>query len=135
MTTLKLDDNGSLVFPLQLVTGAQEVIQRVEVRLRTFAGEWILDETVGVPWLEWSSTKEPPDDEIAAVVVREIEDIEGVASALVRPVDNDDPKTVALEGEIELDPNVQDGATVGIELGVAPGDPSARIVNMEAFYV
>ena len=41
-------DNGNLA----IVTGAEAVGQHVRQRLKTFRGEWFLDTTVGVPWLQ-----------------------------------------------------------------------------------
>lgn len=36
---------------LVMVTGAEAVAQHVRQRLMTYAGEWFLDTTAGVPWL------------------------------------------------------------------------------------
>lgn len=37
---------------LATVTGAEAVAQHVRQRLKTYKGEWFLDTTAGVPWLE-----------------------------------------------------------------------------------
>lgn len=44
---LQIDAGGNLV----LVRDAHAVGQHARQRLQTFAGEWFLDGTVGVPWL------------------------------------------------------------------------------------
>lgn len=56
MSDFLQDADGDLVIQngaLVLFTDAQlEVAQRVTQRLRTFFGEWFLDTTVGVPWIQ-----------------------------------------------------------------------------------
>lgn len=37
---------------LAIVTGAEAIGQHVRQRLKTYRGEWFLDTTVGVPWLQ-----------------------------------------------------------------------------------
>jgi len=44
---LYFDSDGGLV----MVTDAEAVGQHARERLQTFAGEWFLDTTIGVPWL------------------------------------------------------------------------------------
>lgn len=49
------DSAGDLVIQdnsLQIVEGIVEIAQRVTQRLRTFYGEWRLDQTIGVRWLQ-----------------------------------------------------------------------------------
>lgn len=43
-----LDETGNLAF----VHGAEAVGQHARQRLKTFRGEWFLDTTAGVPWLD-----------------------------------------------------------------------------------
>ena len=53
MTTLSFSsgaftkDNNSIL----LATGNEEISQRIEQRLKTWAGEWFLNTTLGVPYL------------------------------------------------------------------------------------
>lgn len=55
MIDLKLDSQHDLLFKdgkLVLVSGANLVAQRIKVTLLTFLGEWFMDTTIGVPYLE-----------------------------------------------------------------------------------
>ena len=51
---IKLDENGdvSLVAGESQVTsiGAEDLSQRLQIRLNTFQGEWFMDNTLGVDW-------------------------------------------------------------------------------------
>lgn len=52
---LKLDDDNDLIIEdgdLVLTTGSEMVTQRIKQRLKTFYGEWFLDKTIGVPYIQ-----------------------------------------------------------------------------------
>lgn len=52
---LKLDANHDLVVEngdLQLVTEDEEIAQRIKIRLLFWQGEWILDFSMGLDWLD-----------------------------------------------------------------------------------
>lgn len=63
---------------LAVVTGAEAVGQHVRQRLKTFAGEWFLDTTAGVPWLSQIMGKKYDPALAEAVVKAEILDTDGV---------------------------------------------------------
>jgi len=46
--------------------------------LETFLSEWLLDQTKGMPYLQWRRFKQPPLDEILNLTRREIASIPGV---------------------------------------------------------
>lgn len=51
----RLDREGDLVLQrgdLAMVSGVEEIAQRLRIRLRLFLGEWFLDEAAGVPYWE-----------------------------------------------------------------------------------
>lgn len=55
MTDVKLDNTGDLELSngdLVGVSGADGVAQRLLLKLRSFRGEWFLDEAFGVPWYQ-----------------------------------------------------------------------------------
>lgn len=56
MTSLRLDaDTGDLDLSsgtVRLVDGADEIAQKIRIRLRFFLGEWFLDTRLGVPWFQ-----------------------------------------------------------------------------------
>lgn len=61
MSDLKTEDND-LLFEnnsLVLVTGQQEVKQRLEQRIQTFFGEWFLNTAEGVPYYQDILIKNP----------------------------------------------------------------------------
>jgi len=41
-------------------TGEVAIRQELVIRYRTFLGEYFLDDTRGVPWLTWATSKMPP---------------------------------------------------------------------------
>lgn len=51
---IKLDDSGDISFTSgeSSVTsiGAEDLAQRIRIRLNTFQGEWFMDNTLGVDW-------------------------------------------------------------------------------------
>lgn len=51
---IKLDDNGDVSFTdgesSVTTIGAEDLAQRIRIRLNTFQGEWFMDNTLGVDW-------------------------------------------------------------------------------------
>lgn len=71
-----------LILPPKLLDGAARVAQAVGIRLRTWLGEWFLDTSHGVPYLEdvLGKTKSP---ELAEAILREqILSVAGVRSII-----------------------------------------------------
>lgn len=71
---LFLRTNGELA----VVEDAHAVGQHVRQRLKTFEGEWFLDTTAGVPWLDQIMAKNYDPALAEAVVKAEILDTDGV---------------------------------------------------------
>lgn len=69
---------GDLPASFRFATPIELILQRARIRLETFLGEWLLDQSKGLPYLEWRRVKQPPLDEVLNLVRREIEDIPGV---------------------------------------------------------
>lgn len=61
-----------------LVDGIQRIGQQVKVTLLTFLGEWFLDETWGVPYLEKILIKSPSRAEIENIIRAKVRDVPGV---------------------------------------------------------
>lgn len=70
--------DGDLPEVTNHISGWRLTIQRVQIRLGTFFGEWFLDTGVGMPFFNWIETKPAPVDEISATVRLEAEAVDGV---------------------------------------------------------
>lgn len=117
-----LDADGDLEFPSRLVTGPELTAQRSRVRLRTFAGEWLLDVTRGVPYFRWFAEKPPPVQEIAATVRRELEATPGVVRVVTLSARLDRAtQEVRIEGAVQVEDN-PDPVSLSTFLGGADGN-------------
>ena len=66
---------------LVLNDGQESVRQHLEVRLRTFLGEWFMDRTVGVPYTQQLFAEKIPNTTVIQTVIREeVEKTPGVTS-------------------------------------------------------
>lgn len=43
----------------RLVSGIDEIVQRLRIRFRTFLGEWFADQRIGFPWFQLVLVKRP----------------------------------------------------------------------------
>ena len=74
-------ENNDLKFTngeLTLITGIEEIKQRISERLQLFKGEWFLDTSVGVPYFESILKKNPVREEVEAFIVQTIAGTPGV---------------------------------------------------------
>ena len=65
------------VFPVH-ISGVDLIVQRMTIRLQRFLGEWILDTTVGIPYLAFIQERPVDVEGITAVLRTEIETTPGV---------------------------------------------------------
>ena len=61
-----------------LIDGAERVRQQIKVTLLTFFGEWFLDTTFGVPYLEYILIKNPSRANIENILRQKIMDVPDV---------------------------------------------------------
>lgn len=81
MIDFKLDTKSrDLSFPLQPLDGAERVAQAIGIRLRCWLGEWFLDTTHGVPYLEKVLGKVSRPEIVEAVLRNQILTVAGVKS-------------------------------------------------------
>lgn len=118
MGDVLLSDGGDLPKNPRITSGTQITIQRIEAALELSEGEWLLDTTAGLPWLEWFRTSPTPVDQIVAAVQVEIERIAGVqeVQAFDGTLDND-------TGIIQIEGRVLEEATqaqIDVELTFEP---------------
>ena len=69
-------------YDLQLVDGVDLIRQRIKQRLLTIEGEWFLDATIGLPWFEEIIGKGAEQQQISALLARQIVETEGVESLI-----------------------------------------------------
>ena len=63
-----------------LIDNAERVAQQIKVKLLTFLGEWFLDNTWGVPYLEYILVKKPNQDLIKQILSEQILSVDDVKS-------------------------------------------------------
>lgn len=99
--------NNTLTF----VTGADEVKQRLTQRLRTFLGEWFLDQSRGIPYFQEIMKKNPSSTIVEAIFKNEILGTPGVLAIEYFKITVDNVtrrlylelKVQAVDGLIELE--------------------------------
>ncbi len=91
---------------LVLIGGADRIRQQITVTLLTFLGEWFLDQTWGVPYLEKIMVKTPNRAEIENIVRAKVRAIPGVT---VVPMVQIELNAVARRARITL-PDIQTDA-------------------------
>ena len=105
MADFEQTDDGDLAITnnaFALVTGPEEIRQRVTQRIRTFLGEWFLDYTVGVPYFQDIFVKAPDEDKVSAVLKNEILGTLGVLELLTFTLDLDDDRTLSVEFSVKV---------------------------------
>ena len=70
-----------------LIDNAERVAQQIKVKLLTFLGEWFLDTTWGVPYLEYILVKQPNQELIKQILSEQISSVDDVKSLNVLELD------------------------------------------------
>ena len=88
---LALDSNHDIIIGrgATRISGATQVAQLVKCRLLTLFGEWVLDDTIGLPWYESIFTKQVRVSDIESAVANIIRGTEGVQQLLSIDIDAD----------------------------------------------
>lgn len=118
MPDVQLTEDGDLPRYTEYTSGHNEVIQKIVIRLKTHRGEWMLDDSAGMPYLEWLERKQPPTVEVANKVRQEIREVEGVEVVTELDVDFERPieaievsATVRTEhGDVDVDETITPGS-------------------------
>lgn len=121
MIDVKLDENNDVDSYTSHVTGDDLVVQRLNIRLQVFEGEYVLDQSAGVPWIEWLSEKRLDLAEIRDDLRRLILETPGVAE--IRRFSLEHEQEV-LTGDVEL--VFESSTTVVGELTFEPRDPTGH---------
>lgn len=85
MTTIRLDEDGDIdvqrgTLLLTANNSDDEIIQRLRGRLQLFLGEWFLDASIGIPYLQLVYVKGVDPDLVANVFKDEILRTDGIQS-------------------------------------------------------
>lgn len=87
---------------LAIVTGAHAIGQHVRQRLKTHSGEWFLDTTAGVPWLDEILGRQYDPALAETVTKAEILDTEGVTEITSFSVSFDQVTRNLIQSGIEV---------------------------------
>jgi hypothetical protein len=122
--------DGDLTPRGRLVTGDDETLQRVRLRLDMGLGEWVLDQTVGVPWIAWLTSKASLRvNEIGAVLRSTIETTPGVNRVLSWSGRYDIPtRSLVYTGAFLLDSGVTVEGQVAASPTASPYNASGWLV-------
>ena len=107
MTQIRQDDSGDILFEnnqfsLTENLSDEEIVQSLKQNLRTFLGEWFLDLSIGLPYIQIIFVKGTPPEVIAAAFKNTIIKTKGV-STLNRFEDLDlDPVTRGLNVDFDV---------------------------------
>ena len=66
--------NGDIL----MIDNAERVAQQIQITLRFWLGEWFLNTTDGVPYLEYILVKQPNMAHIRQILTEQIQSVEGV---------------------------------------------------------
>lgn len=83
MSDFKIGGDGDLVIEngdVVIVDGLEAIGQHVSIRLRSFKGEWFLDQSFGVPYLQEVLGKGTPVTRLRAIFQGIILGTDGIAS-------------------------------------------------------
>ena len=107
MIDLKLNNNHDIDFEsgvCRLISGAGQVGQEIKILLLTFLGEWFLDTSHGIPYLEKVMVKAPNRTEIEAILMAKIKEIPQVSSVNKMTLQIDHPaRTFYVEADVDTD--------------------------------
>ena len=104
---LRLNEQNDIDFAggaVRLCDGAEQVSQQIRVLLRTFIGEWFLDTTHGIPYLEKVHVKAPNRAEIETILRKKIKEIPLVSSVSKMSLQIDHPaRMFYVEADVETE--------------------------------
>lgn len=86
------------------VNGDELIVQKIEVRLRTWLGEWLLDRSQGMQYETLFMQKPPQVESFVTLVRREIEGVTGVSSVTqISGTFDAAEEKVLVEGRVQIE--------------------------------
>lgn len=79
---------------LNIVDGVDAIAQHVRIRLRTFLGEWFLDQRIGVPYYQQILVKNPATNTVRRILQEVVATTPGIVSVDDFSTDYDGPTRV-----------------------------------------
>lgn len=71
---LLIADGGDIL----LIDNAERVAQQIQIKLKSFLGEWFLDTSYGVPYFEYILVKDPNMTHIRSILRQQIGEVDDV---------------------------------------------------------
>lgn len=85
---LRIDETGDAVL-------GSSLIQRVDLSLKWFLGEWPFDESLGTDWFGQVFVKDPDEDDVRYMIEDVIRGIDGITDVSSVTIEVDDQKRKA----------------------------------------
>jgi|GEM_PF-6339243 len=96
--------NGDIQQRNEEVRDLELILQKIEIRLKTWMGEWILDRQVGMQYERLFMQKPPRLSEFTSLVRAEIEGVEGVTAVIItESVFETDAQRIRISGRVQAD--------------------------------
>ena len=100
ISDIVLTDDGDIM----LIDNAERVAQQIVISLRFWLGEWFLDTSLGVPYLEYVLVKNPNINHVRQVIAEAIMQVTGVSRVDRLDFDYDAPnRALSVIYEVETD--------------------------------
>ena len=100
ISDIVLTDDGDIM----LIDNAERVAQQIVISLRFWLGEWFLDTSLGVPYLEYVLVKNPNINHVRQVIAEAIMQVTGVSKVARLDFDYDAPnRALSVIYEVETD--------------------------------
>lgn len=94
---------------LRVLRGVDAMADKVQAALQVFLGEWFLDTSIGIPWLQEILVKGPRIKDVAALLTKKIRAVRGVREVFDMVLVPDD-RLRELRGSFKV--RVEDGTLI-----------------------
>lgn len=107
--------NGDLIEQNRWIIQQDRIIQGIEIRLGRFRGEWFLDPSTGLPWMEWLGQRSLNPNTVLSQVRAEILRASGVVG-IDRLEFNRSGTSATIEADIRIETEDQTPTVLGISV-------------------
>jgi hypothetical protein len=128
--------NGDLPEVTTMISSYVLTIQRIQIRLKTFLGEWVLDTDVGIPYFSWRQQRSLSAQAVEGRIRLELEETPGVIRVTeCTSTFNPTTRTMSTIARIVIEDEALGaiGATLGFEVGQdANSSPYFTIISLSS---